>query len=83
MDQTGRDLVATGPTTPAGIIAAIRYIQVQMRDDGTYMPQGIEFEYSEDSPGDSREAMGWINAFLDTIADAATKLDQTGKAVQS
>jgi hypothetical protein len=82
-EQAGIDLITTKPTTPAGIITAIRYIQIQMRDDGTYMPQGVEFEYTEGSAGDSRAAMGWIDAFLDTLADAATELDLAGKAVQS
>ena len=82
-EQSGIDLITTKPTTPAGIITAIRYIQIQMRDDGTYMPQGVEFEYTEGSAGDSRAAMGWIDAFLDTLADAATELDLAGKAVQS
>jgi hypothetical protein len=81
-EQSGIDLITTKPTTPAGIITAIRRIQIQMRDDGTYMPQGVEFEYTEGSAGDSRAAMGWINAFLDTLADAATELDLAGKAVQ-
>ena len=40
-------LLDTAPTTPAGINAAIRYIQIQMRDDGTYMPQDVEWEYAE------------------------------------
>jgi hypothetical protein len=83
VDQAGLDLITTGPTTPAGIITAVRYIQVQMRDDGTYMPQDIEFEYSEGCGGDSLAAMGWINAFLDTIAAASTKLEQAGKAVRA
>ena len=82
-EQAGIDLITTEPTTPAGIITAIRYIQIQMRDDGTYMPQGVEFEYTEGSAGNSRAAMGWIDAFLDTLADAATELDLAGKAVQS
>jgi hypothetical protein len=82
-EQAGVDLITTKPITPAGIITAIRYIQIQMRDDGTYMPQGVEFEYTEGSAGDSRAAMGWIDAFLETLADAATELDLSGKAVQS
>ena len=82
-EQSGIDLITTKPTTPAGIITAIRYIQIQTRDDGTYMPQGVEFEYTEGSAGDSRAAMGWINAFLDTLVDAATELDLAGKAVAS
>ena len=69
-EQSGIDLITTKPTTSAGIITAIRYIQIQMLDDGTYMPQGVEFEYTEGSEGDSRAAMGWIDAFLDTIASA-------------
>jgi hypothetical protein len=82
-EQAGIDLITTEPTTPAGIIAAIRYIQIQIRDDGTYMPQDVEFEYAEGCAGDSRAAMGWIDTFLDTIADAARELDRAGKAVQS
>jgi hypothetical protein len=73
--DAGVDLVGTKPTTLAGIIAAISYIRTQMRDDGTYMPFASEvdfdFEYTEESAGDSLDTMGWIDAFLDTIADAA------------
>jgi hypothetical protein len=79
-EQASVDLITTEPTTRTGIITAIRYIQIQMRDDGTYMSQDVEFEYSEGSEGDSRAAMGWIDAFLDTIAAATAALD---KAVQS
>jgi hypothetical protein len=82
--DAGVDLVGAKPTTLAGIIAAISYIRTQMRDDGTYMPYASEFEsrfeYIEECAGDSRDTMGWIDAFLDTIADAAAALD---KAVQS
>ena len=79
-DQAGIDLVTAKPTTPAGIVAAIAYIRIQMRDDGTYMPHRMEFEYSPGSEGDSKQTMGWIDAFLETIASAAASL---GKAVQS
>jgi hypothetical protein len=78
-DQAGIDLVTTKPTTPAGIVAAIAYIRIQMRDDGTYMPW-MEFEYSPGIAGDSEQPMGWIDAFLETIAAAATEF---GKAVTS
>jgi hypothetical protein len=80
--DAGVDLVATKPTTLAGIVAAVSYMRKQMRDDGTYMPweAGFEFEYAEGCAGDSRHTMGWIDAFLDTVADAAGALD---KAVQS
>jgi hypothetical protein len=70
------DLLNTTPTTLAGIVTAIRYIIVQMSDDGTFMPHHIEY----DNGGDAQDTMGWIDAFLDTIADAAAALD---KAVQS
>jgi len=75
----GVDLVGTKPMTLAGIIAAISYIRTQMRNDGTYMPHESEFEsgfeYAEGYAGDSLGTMGWIDAFLDTIADAAAALD--------
>jgi hypothetical protein len=74
--DAGVDLVATKPTTLAGIVAAVSYMRKQMRDDGTYMPweAEFEFEYAEGCAGDSRHTMGWIDAFLDTIADAAAAL---------
>jgi hypothetical protein len=82
--DAGVDLVGTKPTTHGGIIAAVSFIRTQMRDDGTYMPCASEvewkFEYTELCGGDSRDTMGWIDAFLNTIADAAAALD---KAVQS
>jgi hypothetical protein len=74
--QAGLDLINTEPTTPAGIIAAIAYIRSQMRDDGTYMPHHLIL----DTGGDAQDTMGWIDAFLDTIAKAAASLD---KAVRS
>jgi hypothetical protein len=77
--DAGVDLVGTKPTTHAGIIAAISYIRTQMRTDGTYMPYASEvdfdFEYAElYAGGDSRDTMGWIDAFLGTIAKAAGAL---------
>ena len=36
-----------------------------------------------DNGGDAQDTMGWIDAFLDTLADAATELDLAGKAVWS
>ena len=44
-DQAGIDLVTTAPTTPAGIIAAIRYVQIQIRDD-IYMPRSMPDQLS-------------------------------------
>jgi hypothetical protein len=54
-----------------------------MRDDGTVMPHGLEFEFNSGWEGDGGETLGWIDAFLDTLADAAAELDRAGKAVQS
>jgi hypothetical protein len=80
-EQAGIDLVNTEPTTQAGILAAIAFIQIQMLDDGTYMPYSMEFEYSPGSEGDSKHIMAWIDAFLHTIARATAAL--AGKAVLS
>jgi hypothetical protein len=74
--QAGLDLINTEPTTFAGIVAAIQYTRIQMRDDGTYMPHHLVL----DTGGDAQDTMGWIDAFLDTIANTAAAL---GKAVRS
>jgi hypothetical protein len=74
--QAGLDLINTEPTTPAGIIAAIAYIRSQMRDDGTYMPHHLIL----DTGGDAQDTMGWIDAFLDTIAKAAAALDKAARS---
>src|SRR5665811_1157107 len=42
--QAGIDLINSKPTTPAGIVAAIAYVRIQMRDDGTYMPHHLILE---------------------------------------
>jgi hypothetical protein len=78
-EQASVDLINTAPTTLEGIIAAIAYIRIQMRDDGDYMVHHLLL----DTGGDAQETMGWIDAFLDTISDAATDLDRAGKAVRS
>jgi hypothetical protein len=70
--QAALDLINTQPTTLAGILAAIRVVQIQMRDDGIYMPQTLEL----DTGGDAQNTMGWIDAFLNTIADSAAVLDK-------
>jgi hypothetical protein len=51
-----------------------------MRDDGTYMPQDVEWEYAEGTCGDSQATMSWINAFLHTIAEATAELGKAGAA---
>ena len=77
LQQAGLDLINTAPTTATGIATAIRYMQRQMRTDGTYMPYDIEFEFDDLYEGDGGVVLAWIDVFLNTIADAA------GKAVQS
>ena len=74
--HAGADLINTEPTTSAGIVAAIAYIRIQMRDDGTYMPHNLILE----TGGDAQETMGWIDTFLETIAAATAN---AGKAVRS
>jgi hypothetical protein len=76
-EQASVALINTAPTTLEGIIAAIAYIRIQMRNDGDYMVHRLLL----DTGGDAQETMGWIDAFLDTIAHAATDLDRAGKAV--
>jgi hypothetical protein len=78
--DAGVDLVGTKPTTLMGIIAAVSYIRMQMRNDA-FMPWEVEFEFEFDEgcPGDV-QTLKWIDAFLNTIADAAAALD---KAAQS
>jgi hypothetical protein len=68
--QAGLDLINTEPTTLAGIIAAIQYIRIQMSDDGIYMPHHLIL----DTGGDAQDTMGWIDAFLGTIANTAAAL---------
>jgi hypothetical protein len=76
-EAAGIDLFNTAPTTPAGIVAAIRYIQIQHRNEGEHMPRG------EMEAADGTDCGDWLECFLDTLADAAAALDQSGKAVQS
>jgi hypothetical protein len=83
LEQAGLDLINTPPTTAAGVTTAIRYMQRQMRTDGTYMPYEIEFEFDEGYMGDGGQVLGWIDVWLDALAAAATELDGAGKAVQS
>jgi hypothetical protein len=81
LQQAGLDLINTAPTTATGIATAIRYMQRQMRTDGTYMPYDIEFEFDDLYQGDGGVVLAWIDVWLDTIA--AAELDRAGKAVQS
>ena len=82
LQQAGLDLINTAPTTATGIATAIRYMQRQMRTDGTYMPYDIEFEFDDGYTGDGGVVLAWIDAWLDTLADAV-EFGRAGKAVQS
>jgi hypothetical protein len=81
MEEAAYDLFNTVPTTPAGIVAAIRVIQIYYSagDNSGHMPRGQWLYEDEDDPRNGRD---WLECFLDTIADAvdAMRLDQ---AVQS
>src|SRR5450759_99657 len=77
LQQAGLDLINTAPTTATGIATAIRYMQRQMRTDGTYMPYDIEFEFDDGYAGDGGVVLAGIDAFLNTIADAAAKAVQS------
>jgi hypothetical protein len=75
LSKAGEDLIRTVPTTAGGIAHAIAHIQRQMRDDGTFMPFAIEFHYDVGYEGDSAVVLGWIDAFLNTIAVAVSEFD--------
>jgi hypothetical protein len=79
MEQAACELFDTQPTTPAGIVAAIRVIQTYYRDDGDsgHMPRG-EWLYEDED--DSRNGRDWLECLLDTLAEAVTALGITGSA---
>jgi hypothetical protein len=83
LEQAGLGLIHTAPTTAAGIVAAIRYMQRQMRTDGTYMPYEFELKFDDLYAGDGGIVLGWIDAWLDTFADAADAAGAPDMAVQS
>jgi hypothetical protein len=76
LGEAGVDLIRTMPTTAGG--SAITYIQRQMRDDGTFMPFDIEFHYDVGYESDSAVVLGWLDAFLNTIAGADPSESETG-----
>jgi hypothetical protein len=73
MEQAACELFDTKPTTPAGIVAAIRVIQAYYRDDDDsgHMPRG-EWLYEDED--DSRNGRDWLECFLDTIAEAVSEM---------
>jgi hypothetical protein len=83
LEKAGMALINATPTTPAGIVTAICCMQRQMRNDGTYMPYEIEFKFDDLYEGDGGMVLAWIDAWLNTLAEAAAELNRAGKAVQS
>jgi hypothetical protein len=75
MEEAACDLMATVPTTSAGILAAIRVIQTYHRgDDNRHVPSGHWLYEDED---DTRNGRDWLECFLDTVAEA---VEQLGRA---
>ena len=75
MERAACDLFDTVPTTPAGIVAAIRVIQTHYRTDEGHMPNGQWLYEGED---DSRNGRDWLECFLDTIAVAVDAIGTGG-----
>ena len=63
------------------VASAIAYMQRQMRDDGTFMPFDIEFQYDVGYEGDSAVVLGWLDIFLNAIASAVSGLDRAVEVV--
>jgi hypothetical protein len=79
LDKTSVALINAGPITSAGIVTALQYLRRQMRDDGTYMPYDLEFEFEEGyEGGDGAVVFGWIDLWLKTIIDAVAALQAQG-----
>jgi hypothetical protein len=67
--DAGLDLIETAPTTLEGIVAALQYVGERLRFDGVDMPENIVLDsVVDDAP------IGWLNVFVDTVADAAGDL---------
>ena len=79
-EQAGINLINTEPTTLAGIVAAIRYSQIQARNDGAFMPRGTLVEFDHGSDGDGGKTMGWLHVFLGTVASATAALANGSEA---
>jgi hypothetical protein len=72
-DQAGLDLITTQPATLAGMIEAIRYAQIHLRNDGIFMPQDVPDWMIEDV-GAADDAKQWLDVFLRTITEAAAAI---------
>jgi hypothetical protein len=72
------DMINTEPMTLAVIVAMIQHVRIQVRNDGVYLQHHLVL----DTGCDPEETMDWVDAFLDTIENAATELDDAGRAQQ-
>jgi hypothetical protein len=75
LEMASMDLFNTHPTTRAGIVAALSYMGIQLRNDGEHMIEG----WFEDEDGE--RYIDWRDAWLETIIQAVVQLDDV--AVQS
>jgi hypothetical protein len=66
-------LITTKPATLAGIIEAIRYARIHVRNDGIFMPRDVPDWIIEDVGADD-DAEEWLDVFLHTIAEAAAAI---------
>ena len=71
LEAAAMDLFNTAPTTHAGIITALFYMQLQHRNDGEHMIQG----WLEDEDGE--RYIDWRDAWLETLIQAVLQLDDT------
>lgn len=71
LEIAASELICVVPSTPAGVIAAIRIIQRYHRNDNEdlHMPNGRWLDMENDD--DDRD---WLERFLDTIAEAVEAL---------
>jgi hypothetical protein len=71
MEEAACELLDTKPTSPAGIVAAIRVIRAHYHREAGHMPAGEWLYEDEDDPKNGRD---WLECFLDTIAEAVTEM---------
>jgi hypothetical protein len=69
--DAGLDLIETAPTTLEGIVAALEYMHDQLQlEGGAFMPADIVL----DTTVVGAVPVGWVDIFVDTLADASSDL---------
>ena len=76
LEAAAMDLFNTAPATHAGIIAALRYMQIQHSNDGEHMIQG----WFEDEDGE--RYIDWRDAWLDTLIESVDALGRLGDRLE-